>query len=465
MSRDAVSRGALCAALLFFYAAAKAESLPELARAAQSANAAYLAAQARLDGARESLPLAEGALQPFVSASGNLQTDIGGDTQTTRGASANLSYPIYDRALLLGPQAAQSQERAAESTVQAAAQNLLVAVANAYLDALLAQDNLRLIRARKAAIGEQLQLAQSNLDTGVGTATDVQEAQARLEESAAEEIAAGGDVQVRYKEIERLCGIAPDSLDALIADFGEGGLDGGYAAVAEVAARAGGGKPPVGENGDEKALLSWFADVAAAANPDLRAAEQSLAAARVDVEIKKAEVLPKFTLSAGINYSRMSDDNSGGGGGGGDDNSSVTRRIGVNFEMPLYSSRINPALRGLIAEERALALDAEGMRRELERRALEYYLQIDNGAGRIRALTTAVAANRAVLRSTKIGFQSGVRINSDVLNAQESLFDAELQLQEARYNYLASRLGLAASAGVLDDEALAEFAANFAPPR
>ncbi|HSW84859.1 MAG TPA: TolC family protein, partial [Usitatibacter sp.] len=55
------------------------------------------------------------------------------------------------------------------------------------------------------------------------------------------------------------------------------------------------------------------------------------------------------------------------------------------------------------------------------------------------------------LDSTILGRDVGVRTSVDVLNAQQSVFQARRDLQQARYNYLLSTLRLKAATGTLND--------------
>jgi outer membrane protein len=53
------------------------------------------------------------------------------------------------------------------------------------------------------------------------------------------------------------------------------------------------------------------------------------------------------------------------------------------------------------------------------------------------------------LASNKLGYEVGVRINIDVLNAQQQLFAAQRDLSKARYDTLLAGLRLKAAAGQL----------------
>ena len=79
--------------------------------------------------------------------------------------------------------------------LDAAEQDLMLRVSQAYFDVLGAQDTLATTRASKAAIAEQLASAKRNFEVGTATITDTREAQARFDLATAQEIAAENDLR------------------------------------------------------------------------------------------------------------------------------------------------------------------------------------------------------------------------------------------------------------------------------
>ena len=55
------------------------------------------------------------------------------------------------------------------------------------------------------------------------------------------------------------------------------------------------------------------------------------------------------------------------------------------------------------------------------------------------------------LKSNKLGYQVGVRVNIDVLNAQKLLYATRKDLSKARYDTIVSGLRLKAAAGTLQE--------------
>jgi len=71
------------------------------------------------------------------------------------------------------------------------------------------------------------------------------------------------------------------------------------------------------------------------------------------------------------------------------------------------------------------------------------------------ALAAAKVSSQSALESNKLGYEVGVRINIDVLNAQNQLFDTQQKLAKARLDTLIAQLRLKSAAGTLSETDLA----------
>ena len=100
------------------------------------------------------------------------------------------------------------------------------------------------------------------------------------------------------------------------------------------------------------------------------------------------------------------------------------------------------------------------------------YLAVTSGTAQVRALEAAEVSSRSALEANRLGYEVGVRINIDVLNAQSQLADTQRQLARARYDTLLAQLRLKSAAGTLGEEdvqringLLAEDPTSLAPAR
>jgi outer membrane protein len=93
----------------------------------------------------------------------------------------------------------------------------------------------------------------------------------------------------------------------------------------------------------------------------------------------------------------------------------------------------------------------EFARRSAAQAARQAYTGVDYGLAQVQALGSAEISARTQLDSTRLGYQVGVRINLDVLNANTQLFGTQRDLKKARYDFLLNSIKLKAAAGALQD--------------
>jgi outer membrane protein len=105
------------------------------------------------------------------------------------------------------------------------------------------------------------------------------------------------------------------------------------------------------------------------------------------------------------------------------------------------------------ASEKAVA-DLEVARRSADLTARQLLRKVTSGLAQVRALEAAERSSQLALDSNLLGYQVGVRINIDVLNAQQQLFSTRRDLALARYTVLVDGLRLRQSVGGLDENDL-----------
>ncbi|HZS80506.1 MAG TPA: TolC family protein, partial [Herbaspirillum sp.] len=98
--------------------------------------------------------------------------------------------------------------------------------------------------------------------------------------------------------------------------------------------------------------------------------------------------------------------------------------------------------------------DLENARRTAALDARQAYLSVSNGLSQVKAYEAAEISSLSALESNRLGYQVGVRINIDVLDAQRQLFATRRDLARARYDTLMNGLKLKAAAGNLGEDDL-----------
>ncbi|MCX7271826.1 MAG: TolC family protein, partial [Burkholderiales bacterium] len=95
--------------------------------------------------------------------------------------------------------------------------------------------------------------------------------------------------------------------------------------------------------------------------------------------------------------------------------------------------------------------DLENVRRQVEQSARQSFLGVNSGLAQVNALEAAEKSSQLALDSNLLGYQVGVRINIDVLNAQQQLFTTQRDLAKARYDVLLNGLRLKLTSAALSE--------------
>ncbi|TWO73039.1 TolC family outer membrane protein [Caenimonas sedimenti] len=424
----------LAAALSLVLAApARAESLLALYEAArvhdaswQSAKAQYDANIARAEQARANiLPTAglSGGVTRSAFENNNPATDR---NFTTQNATVSASQPLYRPANLANYRQGLRQLQLAEFQLTAAGQDLIIRVSQAYFDVLAAQDTLAFVRAQKAAVAEQLASAKRNFEVGTSTITDTREAQARYDLVLAQEITAENDLRVKRLALDTVVGRDNTQANSLATPL-------------NVPAP----QPPDAE--------AWVVQ-AESSSPSILQAKTAVEIAELETEKAKAGHKPTVDLTASYGLTR----NLNGSAASPLDSRPKSGNLGVAFNLPLFAgfATQNRIRETLSLEEKAKA-DLDATRRSVSQAVRTAFFGVVSGQGQIRALEAAEASSQSALDANRLGYQVGVRINIDVLNAQSQLFQTKRDLAQARYNVLLGHLRLRQANGTLQVEDLA----------
>ena len=427
-------------AALAAQAPAHAQDLQQIYRDAKSYDAQYASARSALQAGLEKLPQGRALILPQVGLSANLTStrietvphNVSPFTSPilrdahSMGYTVNFSQPIYRPQNMIQYGQAEFQVRQAEATFGQAAQDLIVRTAQAYFDVLASQDSLALVQAQKVAISEQLAQAKRNFEVGTATITDTHEAQARYDLAVAQEIAAQSDLEAKKRALQQITGKEYGGLRPLRAQVKL--------------------SPP-----NPSAMQSWV-DIAEKQGYPVLIQEAATGVANLEVKRNAAAHRPTVDLVASYGLTNQSASQLSAV-----PSNITTGVVGVQLGVPIYQGGL------LTSREREAAANYEKARQDLDnaRRTSalttrQTYLSVINGIAQVGALEQALVSSQSALDSNKLGYEVGVRINIDVLNAQQQLFSTRRDLAVARYNTITSHLRLKAAAGSLREEDLEE---------
>ena len=205
------------------------EDLLQIYRDALASDPMLASARANWAATQENVPQARAGLLPAVGLAGQrrpTRTSTKESTSTRRnkfasgfrsyGYTVSASQPLYrpqnlDRATIRR----SSRSGRAITCLPSAQQDLIVRVAQAYFDVLLARFNIELTESQKAAVSENLAQAKRNFEVGTATITDTNDAQAKYDQIVAQEIAARNDLDNKLAALRAIIGRLPEGAEAL----------------------------------------------------------------------------------------------------------------------------------------------------------------------------------------------------------------------------------------------------------
>ncbi len=418
---------------------AAALDLLQAYQAALANDAQVASALNNLAAIRERVPQAEAALLPAANASAQVLRQAADSSIaprrdfTSQVYGINLSYPLLRLQNVEQLEQSKLQVGVAEAQYVQARQDLIVRVTQAYFDVLGAQDTLAFIGAQKRAISEQLASAKRNFEVGNATITDQQEAQARFDLAVAQELAAENDLAVRTALLTQLIGRPAGELNTL---------------------RAG-----LTLEGPSPSIESEWANNARQNNLQVQQAQVGTEIARREIARQRYGHYPTVDLIGSLSHGRNQAFQFVGV-------NLNTVAIGLQVAVPLYAgggidARVREAARSLDKSQS----DLENARRQAEQGTRAAFLGVNSGLGQVKALEAAERSSQLALDSNQLGYQVGVRINIDVLNAQQQLFSTRRDLAKARYDVLVNGTRLRQVAGTLAEADVAAINGLLEVPR
>ena len=411
-----------------------AADLLQIYRDALANDATYASARAARDVGLENLPQGLAQILPTLNATAFSQyneTDISfrGAAQpqlrlgNSNGFTVTLTQPLFNWQNFQVYKEAGFKAVQAEATFGQATQDLIVRVAQAYFDVLASQDSLAFIQGQKVAIAEQLAQAKRNFEVGTATITDTHEAQARFDLATSQEIAAQSDLEIKKRTLQQIVGKFPEQLAPLKANI-------------DLA-------PP-----NPNSMEDW-ASAASAQSFPVRAQEAAVEVAVGEIERIRAGHLPTLNLVGTAGHNSTSISTTAANNVPAD---ASNRTIGVQLAIPLYAGGgVSSLVRQAVANREKAQQDLESARRTAALSARQSFLGVTNGMAQVKALEAALISSRSALDSNKLGYEVGVRINIDVLNAQQQVFSTLRDLSRARYDTILNGLRLKAASGTLTD--------------
>jgi outer membrane protein len=373
----------------------------------------------------------------FETIKTSSNTDI-----TTEGYQLSLNQALFDLPAWFSFQSGKEFTKQAEATFAANQQNLIVRVVEAYLLVLRAQDNLEASKAQERAFERQLEQTQQRFEVGLIAITDVYEAQAAYDLSQVNRIVDENNVSVALERLSVLTGRSHDNLDVLKEDL--------EIKLPEPTDRA-----------------AWV-DFALENNFNLLAANYAEEAARQAAKASQLEHAPKVSgLIAYEDYETDGDFTRKPSTGldVAPDRDTEDQLWQIRLDLPIYSGGAISANRRRAAQEFNAARENRiNLARNTVTSTRSLHMTVVSDVARVAARKQSIVSSRSALDATQAGYEVGTRNVVDVLNAQNTLFAAQRDYANTRYDYIINMLRLKEQAGLLSPQDVYNLDSYLVPP-
>lgn len=421
-SGSRIARHALIAGMMAMAAApALADDLREALVLAYTTNPTLQGARAQQRAVDETVPIARAAGLPSLSGTATYSEFVEASSDNPLAprrnldTAVNLGMPLYaGGGIRNSVRAAETRVAAGQADLRAVESGVFSQVVSSYMDVILAEAVVGLNRANIQRLEVNLQATRDRFEIGDLTRTDVAQSESRLALARGQTRTAQANLIAARERYIAVIGKAPQNLQA---------------------------PPPLPglpDSADDAVA------VALDANPDLLAARQRSRAAGFDTAATNARRLPQISVFASSGYNDFLGSNAIPGAV----QSTTDTTVGVRASVPLYQGGLPSAQKRQAQSRETALLEQEiGIEREVIASVRAAFAQWQAAQSLITSSQTAVAAAELSLEGVRAENTVGNRTIIDILNAENELLNAQVQLVTARRNAYVAGFNLLAAMG------------------
>lgn len=300
---------------------------------------------------------------------------------------------------------------------------------NRYFQLLLAHQNVVISSKNVDATIKHVDIAQRHFDSGEGTITGVHEAQSRRDMAKAQFLIAEDELIIARRELQEMIGSDPQQIYALKAELNDKRLQPDY-------------------------LEAWM-DMAMERNAQIRAATEDIRVNALEIQRAFSGHLPSVSLTGSLRKAEGESISTR-------DQKSSTRSIGGQINVPIFSGgRTHAQVQQAQHNRDRSQYERDATREEIAVEVTRQFQGVVSGVQQIAAFQQAVASSELTVLASERGYQGGTGSIRDILDAQDRLYNAELDLTKARLQYVLARLMLAAVADGLDGSVIEQTSQQF----
>ena len=435
MTRMAFPAALLASAAVLAATPAHADTLRDALALAYEANPTLLAARAQQRATDESVPIERSAGLPSVTATGGYTEFVEGAAGTgpdrVLSAGVDLGVPLYSGgAVRNSVRAATNRIEAGRADLRGTESAIFTRVVAAYLDVLRNEAIVALSANQVEVLSVNLQATTDRFEIGDLTRTDIAQSQSRLALAEGDLQSARSNLIGARENYIALVGKAPTDLQPPPP------------------------LPPIPASANDAVA------VALDSNPDLIAARERAEASEFDIAVAGSSRLPRVSAFAGYDYTNALNSLRLQNGTVGPVQTGRDAQVGLSLRVPIFQGGLPAALERQAQAVSAAALEnVIAAERDVIAQTRASYASWQAANAIIDSAQSAVSAATLSLEGVRAENSIGNRTILDVLNAEQELLSARVQLVSARRNAYVAGFNLLAAMGKaeardlgLDDE-------------
>jgi outer membrane protein len=404
-----LSRFLACSALaaLALASPAAADTLREALVSTYQSNPTLNSQRENLRATDATVAIARAAGRPQVSGVVGVNRDLtrsgvlntGGSRGPTISGGVDLSLPLFQGGRVRNSvEAARTRVEAGRATLRAVEGDVFVQAVTAYMDVIRDRAIVELNQNQIQVLTTNLEATRDRFEIGDVTRTDVAQSEARLSLARSSLSLAQGRLQANEAFYRQVVGKAPGPLSPPPP------------------------LPPLPASADEAVRIALVQ------NPDVVAVVRQAEAAGLDVRVARAERLP--TVSGVVSGDYV---NTVGGESNGFPRTGTRTAVGVNTRIPIYQGGLPSArIRQAQAVEGQLLERTIETERQVVQAVRANFASVVAARQAIQSNEVAVASAQLALEGARAERSVGTRTVLDVLNAEQELLNAQVQLVSAR---------------------------------
>ncbi len=386
----------------------------------------------------EGVAIAKSGWRPTITGSSDINyASQAGTRLTTGGFGVSIQQSLFDGFQTLNNvRASKAQVRAQQENLRNQEETILYNAASAYMDVILNRQIAEFRKRNLAFLNEQVRAANSRLDVGEGTRTDVAQAQASQALAVAQLSAARAAVLSSAATYHQIVGDEPGKLQP---------------------AR------PITKLIPSSLAVAF--GVAASEHPAIRSTEELVDASEFAVKSAEGTLLPSLSANAGVSRNYTNNDLPGVGGGGSVTNGwNNAASVGLTLSVPIYqggraSAEVRQSKESLGQARIQVDVSRDAVRAAVASAWAQFQSAKEASEANAKAVSAAQLAVNGVIEERNVG----QRTTLDVLTSQADLITAQINQVSAERDVVVASYAIASAIGRLSAGQLGLQVAEYHP--